>query len=472
MTAAHAHEAPARTGATVAWAALLTLPLVGLALLLAAPRLDVHWEDHPSHFWLVLAAAVTNVVLAVVTGDAARRRGDARLLLVSLAFLAAAGFLGLHALATPQVLLDTPNAGFVVATPVGLLVASAFAAASALELSPQTSRRLVARAGWLTAALFAAMGAWAAASLAGAAPLEGPLTEEEARGWLLAFAIPGIALYALAAFGYLRLYRRRPAPLLLLVVTAFVLLAESMVAIAAARNWHASWWEWHLLMLVAFALVAWGARREWREERFADLYLEATAGTVRPVSVLFADLEGFTTFSEQSPPEVVSAMLDTYLAAGIPAVRDEGGEVDKLIGDAIMAVFNLRGDQPDHATRAVRAALALQTAVEPIARTHPGWPRFRVGVNTGRAHVGLVGTTGGRDYTALGDAVNLASRLEGRAAAGEVVIGGETFHALPDGTTVEPLGGVQVKGKQTTVEAYVVRALPPDGHGRDEGEQP
>lgn len=456
-----------RAGATtLTWLALVTIPLAGLVLLVAVPRFDVHWEDHPSHFWLVLLAAVTNVVLAVVTGDAARRRGDARLLLVSLAFLAAAGFLGLHALATPQVLLDTPNAGFVVATPVGLLVASAFAAASALELSPQTSRRVVARAGWLRLALFAAMGAWAAASLAGIAPLEGALTEEEARGWLLAFAIPGIALFALAAWGYLALYRRRPAPLLLMVVTAYVLLAEAMVAIAAARNWHASWWEWHLLMLIAFGLVAWSARREWREERFAGLYLEATAGTVRPVSVLFADLEGFTTFSEQSPPEEVSAMLDTYLTAGIPAVRDQGGEVDKLIGDAIMAVFNLRGDQPDHAARAVRAGLALQGATAGIANANPEWPRFRVGVNTGPAHVGLVGTAGKRDYTALGDAVNLASRLEGRAAAGQVVIGGDTFRALPDGSEVEPLGGVQVKGKEAPVEAYLVRALPPvDGDG-------
>jgi class 3 adenylate cyclase len=463
-----APRARTEPAATIAWIALLAIPLAGLLLLLAVPRLDVHWEDHPSHFWLVLLVAVTNVVLAVVTGDAARRRRDARLLLVSLAFLAAAGFLGLHALATPQVLLDAPNAGFVVATPVGLLVASAFAAASALELSPQTSQRVVARAGWLRLALFAAMGAWAAASLAGAAPLEGPLTEEEARGWLLAFAVPGIALYALAAFGYLALYRRRPAPLLLMVTTAYVLLAEAMVAIAAARNWHASWWEWHLLMLVAFGLVAWSARREWREERFADLYLEATAGTVRPVSVLFADLEGFTTFSERSSPDEVSVMLDTYLAAGIPAVRDQGGDVDKLIGDAIMAVFNLRGDQPDHAARAVRAALALQAATAAIARAHPDWPRFRVGVNTGPAHVGLVGTAGKRDYTALGDAVNLASRLEGRAAAGQVVVGGETYRALPDGSEVEPLGGLQVKGKEDAVEAYVVRALPAGGDRGDE----
>ncbi len=440
--------------------ALLALPLAALVLLLAVPRLDGMWQHNPSHFWLVLAAAVTNVVLAVVTGDAARRRGDARLFLVSLAFLAAAGFLALHALATPRVLLDTPNAGFVVATPVGLLLASLFAAASSVELSPDASARLMRRATLARVALFVLLGAWAAVSLAGLPPLDDPLPEESARGWLLAFALPGVALYALAAWRYLRLYRRRRAALLLGVVTAYALLAEAMIAIAAGRDWHASWWEWHLLMLAAFGLVAWSARREWHEERFADLYLDSTAGTVRRVSVLFADLEGFTAFSERAGPERVSALLEEYLAAAIPAVRAEGGETDKLIGDAIMAVFNKRGDQPDHAERAVRAALALQRATEPLARAQPGRPRFRAGVNTGEAHVGVVGAVGGREHTALGDAVNLASRLEGQARAGEVVVGPDTYAELPEGTEVKPLGGVRVKGKAEPVEAYAVVSLP------------
>src|SRR4051794_10198273 len=96
------------------WAAgvALLVPLAGLALLLARPMLDMAWENHPAHFWLVLAAGAITATLASGTGVAARRRGDARVLLVSLAFLAATGFLGLHALATPKVLLDTPNPGF------------------------------------------------------------------------------------------------------------------------------------------------------------------------------------------------------------------------------------------------------------------------------------------------------------------------------------------------------------------------
>src|SRR5262245_11498415 len=105
------------------WTALvvaaLVLPLLGLVLLLSRPALDLHWEHHPSHFWLVLGTAVVAAVLAYATGAAAVLRGDARVLFVSLSFLSAAGFLALHALATPGVLLSQPNAGFVVATPVG-----------------------------------------------------------------------------------------------------------------------------------------------------------------------------------------------------------------------------------------------------------------------------------------------------------------------------------------------------------------
>jgi adenylate cyclase len=168
----------------------------------------------------------------------------------------------------------------------------------------------------------------------------------------------------------------------------------------------------------------------------------------------------------------VSAMLNEYFEVAVPMIANEhGGEVDKLIGDAIMVTFNTRGDQPDHAVRAVRAGLALQRETARIIERHPGWPRFRVGVNSGEAMVGLVGAEGGRGYTAIGDAVNLASRLEGQAKVGQVVIGAETYHDLPDGTKVEPLGSVQVKGKEAPIEAYVVVELPPDGSERDERPQ-
>ena len=438
------------------WGLALSLPLVGLLLLLAAPSADVHWEDHPSHFWLVLGTAALSTTLAFATSGIALRRADARLFLISLSFLAAAGFLTLHALATPGVLLDGPNQGFTIATPVGLVVAAVFAGWSALPLPPARSRAIMQRAQLLRAGLIAVMVAWAAVSLGSVPPLDDPTPVERAGGGLVALALLALIPYAFAAWRYGSMAVRTGAPLLLAVASAFTLLAEAMVAVALARSWHASWWEWHVLMLTAFGAIAYSARREDGEERFSDLYLDQTAAGKREVSVMFADLEGFTSFSEGRDPREVSEMLNTYLSVAIPPiVRQHGGEIDRLIGDAIMATWGTRGDQPDHAQRAVDAALAVQHETSRIAAEHPGWPRFRAGVNTGEALVGLLGAESGRSYTVIGDTVNLASRLEGQAPAGRVVVGEATLRALPD-LRAEPLEALRVKGRSGSVTAYLV----------------
>ncbi len=118
---------------TSTWVAVAAAPLLLLVVLLARPAVDRAWENHPAHFWLVLGAALVATALGFSVTTAARRRRDARLFLISLAFVASAAFLGLHALATPGVLLG-PNAGFELATPVGLLLAALFAAAASVEL--------------------------------------------------------------------------------------------------------------------------------------------------------------------------------------------------------------------------------------------------------------------------------------------------------------------------------------------------
>ena len=438
----------------VAWAALVTLPLAGLSIVLAAPDADVRWENPPSHFWLVLGASVASAILAYATGEVAARRRDGRLFLVSLGFLAAAGFLGLHALATPKVLLDGPNGGFVLATPVGLLVAAALAALSAAPTEIVT-RHLRA----LRVAVLVLMAAWAAASLAEISPLDDPTPPESGSAPLTVLAIAGLALYAFAAIRYAALYRRRRAAIVIAIVTAFVLLAEAMVAVAFARNWHASWWEWHVLMLGAFALIALAVRAQGPGERFSDLYLEATAAGTREVSVVFADLAGFTAFAEGRDPRAVQEMLNAYFEAAIPAVVERhGGEIDRLIGDAMMATFNTRGDQPDHARRAADAALAVQRETAALAAAHPDWPRFRVGVNTGEALVGVLGAREGRSYTVVGDTVNVASRLQAAARPGTVAVSAATLQRL-GGAQVSSLGALRLRGKREPVEAYVLEAL-------------
>jgi class 3 adenylate cyclase len=430
-----------------------------LALMLAQPAIDRHWENHPAHFWLVLVAASLNVVLGYAVGTAARRRRDARLFLVSLAFVSAAGFLGLHALATPGVLIGK-NAGFELATPVGLALAGLFAAASSLSLRPLAAERVLRRSRSLTIALTALLAAWAAVSLTEIRPLTGKLSGEELDGWQISLAGMGVVLYGVAAIGYFRLYRLRRAPFLLGVALAFALLAEAMLVIAWARSWRVSWWEWHVLMLAAFATIAASARGEWHEERFSPLYLDETLANTREVSILFADLQGFTAFSERTSPARVAAMLNGYFSRLVPLLERTGGIVHQIVGDAVMVIFNQHGDQRDHAVRAARTALEFQTAAAELADAHSDWPRFRVGVNSGDVLAGVVGgRSSHRKHGVVGDTVNLAARLEAQAPVGKVVVGAETAIALPPGAMLERLPALQVKGKEEPVEAYVLHGL-------------
>jgi class 3 adenylate cyclase len=140
-------------------------------------------------------------------------------------------------------------------------------------------------------------------------------------------------------------------------------------------------------------------------------------------------------------------------------VRDHGGLIERFAGDALMVVFNATGDQTDHARRAVAAALAMQAAADELAAGRTGWPRFRAGVNTGPAVVGNVGTAEHRSFAAIGDTTNLAARLQGAAAPGQVVIGASTGEAIAGDALLEALEPLQLKGKSEPVRAFAVVRL-------------
>src|SRR5215218_5167599 len=128
--------------------------------------------------------------------------------------------------------------------------------------------------------------AWGIVSLYGLPPLDAPLPEDASRGPLTAMAAAGVALYTLAAARYWLLDRRRPSVILIAILTAFALLAEAMIAVALARNWHASWWEWHLLMAFAFAFVYYSAHVQYAREGswtslFRGIYLQETIEQIR-----------------------------------------------------------------------------------------------------------------------------------------------------------------------------------------------
>jgi class 3 adenylate cyclase len=124
-----------------------------------------------------------------------------------------------------------------------------------------------------------------------------------------------------------------------------------------------------------------------------------------------------------------------------------------------MALFNAPVRQRDHALRAARAGLAVQQAIGALVADHPGWPRFRVGVNTGLALVGNIGSDEMRNYTAIGDTTNLAARLQAAATAGMVLLGPATYAQIRDVAEVDEIGPLQVKGKAAPVPAYALRAL-------------
>ncbi|MEA2296329.1 MAG: adenylate cyclase [Solirubrobacteraceae bacterium] len=450
----------AHASTPLAWLVVLLLPLAGLMSLLFRKQIDPQWTNPQLHFTLFLSVGIALFMLAFAAGEAAQRRGDARVLLISLAFLSTGGFLGLHALGTTGILFHTQHSGFKVAIPVGLFVSAAFAAASAfVDLRPQYAAAAVRHRAALRRSAFAAMAAWFVLTVADLPPLDQPSTEGATGTLLRVLAAAGIVIYAVSAARFWIVYRQRLTLLPAALIVCFILLAEALVGVLVTgeRAWHASWWLWHALIVLAFLLVGLAARHEWHEERFRHLYLETTRESSRHVSVLFSDLAGFTTFAERSTPSQAAEMLDVYYKVATPLIgKTYGGNVEKFMGDGIMATFNSRGDQPDHARRAAGSALALQGALSEAFAPHPEWPRLRVGVNSGPAAVREMGGQGHVAYIVVGDVVNTGSRLENAAPVGGVLIGKGTYEELPDGIVVEPMPGLRVKGKDLSVDAFVL----------------
>jgi len=174
------------------------------------------------------------------------------------------------------------------------------------------------------------------------------------------------------------------------------------------------------------------------------------------ITALFADVEGFTSFSEKVQPERLVSILNQYLSVAINAVLDQAGTIDKFMGDAIMAWFNAPVPQPDHTLRAVRAALSIQQSVVEL---HKGLPPefrlfFRLGIHAGDAILGLVGTEARVNYTAIGDVVNTAKRIQEAAATGRILISAQAYRNVGSQVIVRPIEPLVVKGKSQPVDVY------------------
>lgn len=198
-------------------------------------------------------------------------------------------------------------------------------------------------------------------------------------------------------------------------------------------------------------------------EKLAALAAAASRETQqrKQVTVLFADVSGFTAMSETLDAEEVSATMNALWARLDGAILQQGGRIDKHIGDAVMALFGAPTAREDDPERAIRAALAMQQEIRTFMPDAQGQPRLqmRIGINTGPVLLGAVGTTG--EYTAMGDTVNLASRLEHAAPVGGILISHDTYRHVRGVFDVQPLEPITVKGKAEPVQVYVVRAAKP-----------
>ena len=179
------------------------------------------------------------------------------------------------------------------------------------------------------------------------------------------------------------------------------------------------------------------------------------------ITVLFADIRGFTTFSESKQPEELVAVLNRYLAAMAEAVLAQEGTIDKFLGDAIMAWYNAPIPQEDHTLRAVKSALLLRTTVENMYKELPedSHLAFGVGIHYGDAVLGLIGTDRRLEYTAISDTVNTAKRIQENSARNQILISKEAYERVEDEVLAEPHKSMPVKGKSQPLEVYEVTGL-------------
>jgi adenylate cyclase len=179
----------------------------------------------------------------------------------------------------------------------------------------------------------------------------------------------------------------------------------------------------------------------------------------RQVSVLFADLTDFTSIAEAMEPAEVATLLNGAFELLTDAVFAYNGTLDKYMGDAVMAIFSAPLSQPDHAQRAIQAALRMQERLDEFNRLRPECPtlRMRIGINSGAAVAGDIGSPVRKEYTVIGDAVNVASRLESSVAEpGQIVIGPATYELVRDAFTCRLLPEIRLKGKQKVMRPYLV----------------
>lgn len=480
-------------------------PLALLAWLLADPVANRPWTIPVEHLVITTNVSLIALLVAVLVARSALQVRHYPTLLIALGFASLAGIFAVHGLSTPGVVQRDGRAGDAalivgLSAQLALWVSALFFAARYTPVAGWLERHVSPRV--LVSALLAAIGAYAAAALASPAAFGGlarwmlvsggasysydPSAYGYAyqapdvfggAGWLpyvLAAAV--ILLYGFAAYRQGRDVLRTRLPLQGALVAAYLFLAQAQVSQFLGPTWTPSWWEYHVLMAMATVVALGALFLELDRRRGLERFLPPTVverviqgdplrleGERQTVTILFTDLRASTALAESLVPEQAVAVVNTYLRAMARAVLDAGGILDKFTGDGLMAIFGALGDADHGAAAATRATLDIRSRIAAInaERSSRGEPtvRFGVGIHTGDVVLGSIGLPERSDYTAMGDAVNTASRMESLTkeyGVDSVVSGDTAAHLGETRATLRALGEAQVRGKSAPVPVFTV----------------
>lgn len=478
--------------ATIPWTryagtALVVLapPVLIFAVLQSHPRLNPLLVLPVQHFFVVTNVALLAAGVALLVARAALQTEQRRVLLIALGFMSMAGLFAAHGIATPGVMgtgapgdayygpiapsapgrYDYDRTVIGLSAYLSLFVPSLFfAAAYRRAIDRARPRRHTADvAGVIVVAVlllvYGALAVWNPDALAML-----PLSRQSNAYYLAAVSM---TLFVVAATRQMETYAKTRLPTHGALVIAFALLALAQFIMVVATFWTLAWWEYHLLMLAAVVLALGALFLELDRRRGLERFLPAEvvervvsgdllrlAGERRVVTVMFADLRGSTNLAEQLPAEEMVRTINEYVGILARCVFAQGGMLDKFLGDGLMALFGVVPDSSDGATAAARAALQMRAEVARAnaARVARGLAPvgFGVGLNTGEVVLGAVGISQRAEFTAIGDPVNTASRLQEltKELDCDVVLSAQTAERLrAEPFALRSLGTTAVRGK-------------------------
>ncbi|HEX4743218.1 MAG TPA: adenylate/guanylate cyclase domain-containing protein [Candidatus Limnocylindria bacterium] len=475
--------------------ALAVSPTLLLSWLLATPSANRILNIPVQHVVVTTNVSVVALLAGVLVARAALGARQFGTVLVALGFITMAGFFTVHALSTPNGgIVTDPAAGLVtgVSAELALLVPAAIFALRYTRLRALLEGRIAP--GPLIAAVVTALVGYAVLGLGWPGGFAGLAELLLAAGGSYAYDPSGygygaagqegivpylaaglaVALYLFAAWSAGREHMRTRLPMSLALAFAFALLAQAQLSQFLGPVWTASWWTYHGLMLAGVAIAVGAIFLELDRRRGLERFLPSAVvdrviagdaklvGERRTVTILFADLRGSTALADRIAPEQAVAVMNGYVRAFASCVLEHGGILDKFTGDGIMAIFGAAGDVQRGVEDAVAAALDIRARVARLSaeREAAGEPSlgYGVGLHCGDVVLGAVGLPERSDYTALGDTVNTASRMESltKDLGVDIVVSAEIARRLDTGA-VTRLGEAQVRGKSAPLEVFGLR---------------